>query len=643
MTETRKLAAVMFTDISGYTALMSKDEQKALAVLEKNRTLQKDLAVKLNGEFLKEMGDGTLLCFQSALDAVRCALAIQESLKDDPDLNLRIGIHLGDIVFKEGDVFGDGVNVASRIEELAEAGQICLTGEVFGSIRNQPDIDAVSLGDQRLKHVDHPVTVYAIRRVGWNVLQNNNKESAKAEMKESIAVLPFINMSADSEQDYFCEGMAEEIINVLSHITSLKVIARTSAFTFKDKHEDMRQIGRKLNVRHLLEGSVRKSGSRLRITAQLIDASDGSHLWSEKYDREAGDVFSIQDEIAAEVSANLKLKLLAREKTAISRHSTGDIQAYDHYMKGQYCLNKNTDAQVKKAIDFFKQAIEKDDGFAAAYAALAECYIHLYGGIGVMAAEESVPLARKFAQQALALDPACAEAHTAMGLVSLYYDWDGAALQKHFSRAIELNPNYAQSFVWYAVYCIYFGQDYDTALQLIEKAEELNPLDLLLKTVKISIYHWQDRFEEALDQCRQIINLEPQYAMGYYFRGMVFEEMGSYNAAIDELKKAIELGGRSIHHIGVLGYIYGRAGMRQDAEALLKEIIERIEQGSNSASWAARVYAGLEETDEAFRWLERAYDERDPSLVYINCEHEFSRIRSDPRFNILLKKIGINP
>lgn len=631
----------MFTDIAGYTTLMSEDEGKALAVLEKNRKLQKSLAEKHSGEFLKEMGDGTLICFQSALDAVRCAMAIQGSVKDDPDLNLRIGIHLGDIVFKEGDVFGDGVNVASRIEKLAVAGGVCISGEVYSSIRAQAGLKTVFLGDQHLKHVDHPVAVYALRGRGLITPKPETGHTIPGESGKSIAVLPFVNMSADPEQEYFCEGMAEEIINVLSQIRSLKVIARTSAFVFKGRHEDMRGIGRKLNVRYLLEGSVRKSGTRLRITAQLIDAADASHLWSNSFDREAGDIFAIQDEIAAEVSSNLRLNLLAGEKAALTRHGTADFDAYDLYMKGLYYLNKNTDEQVRKAITCLEKAVKKDNEFAAAYAALAECYIHLYGGIGVIAAEESIPLARKYAQKALVLDPDLAEAHTAMGLIVLYYDWDRIALRQYLSRAIELNPNYAQSFVWYATYFIYFEQNYQEALRMIEKAESLDPLNLLSKTVKISIYHWQGQFEKALDQCRQVIDLEPNYAMGYYFRGMVYEEMGCYPQAISELQKAIELGGRSIHHIGVLGYIYSRAGEREKAMELLNEIKERVEQGSSSASWVARVYAGLEETDEVFEWLDRAYEKRDSSLVYIQCEHEFSGVRADPRFTGLLKKIGL--
>ena len=323
------------------------------------------------------------------------------------------------------------------------------------------------------------------------------------ERRKSIAVLPFTNMSADPEQEYFCDGMAEEIINVLSHIENLRVIARTSAFTFKGKHEDVRGIGRKLDVAHLLEGSVRKAGKRLRITAQLIKVDDGSHLWSERYDRELEDVLAIQDEIALEISNNLRLKLLKGEKASMMKHTTHNFNAYNVYMKGRYCLNKNTDEWVRIAITYFEKAIQEDVNYAAAHAALAESYIHLYGGIGVMAAKDSIPRARKAAQHALILDPSLAEAHVALGMIAMYHDWDKATAVKSFERAIELNPNYAKSYIWYASSLIYFEKDYNRAHQMIDKAEELDPLDLLAKIVRLNLFCWQNRFDDARNYCQK--------------------------------------------------------------------------------------------------------------------------------------------
>jgi len=258
-----------------------------------------------------------------------------------------------------------------------------------------------------------------------------------------------------------------------------------------------------------------------------------------------------------------------------------------------------------------------------------------------MAAKDDIPIARKAAQKALAIDPELAEAHVAMGMIALYYDWDRTKIKKCFTKAIELSPNYVKSYIWYAAYFIYFEKDYARALDLIKIAVELDPLDLLLKVVKLNIYTWEKKFDEALGYCQTLIDLEPAYAMGHYFLGMIYGYMGLFDKAISRLMEAIKLGGRSIHHIGLLGYIYARAGQKAEARKLLDEIMQRVEQGSASSSWVARVYAGLGETDKVFEWLDKAYTERDMSLIYINCELEFAEVRSDPRFNILLKKIGL--
>jgi len=422
MTETRKLAAVMFTDIVGYTALMSKDEQKALSVLQKNKEIQKPLVQKFHGEFLKEMGDGTLLCFQSALEAVNCALEIQLAVKDIPDLNLRIGIHLGDIVFKEGDIYGDGVNVASRIEQLADTGGVFISDQIHNAIRNKPDIKAVLVGEKMLKNVGHPVKVYSVtgekfpgdsarkypketetrnrnkRKIVLPVIlvslillialffvfrdQLGFKKSSISDhnnitLGNSIAVLPFVDMSPNKDQEYFCEGMAEEIINALSHISDLHVVARTSAFSFKDKNMDIRDIGKELNVGVILEGSVRKSGDNLRVTAQLINIEDGYHLWSEKYERKLKDIFAIQDEISLAIVDNLKIELLSGEKNELGKRYTENDEADNRYLEGRYFWNRRSEVGFDQALGLFQSAIDIDPDFALAYAGLAECYCML--------------------------------------------------------------------------------------------------------------------------------------------------------------------------------------------------------------------------------------------------------------------------
>jgi len=581
----RKLAAVMFTDIVGYTALMSKDEQKALSVLQKNRDIQKPLVKKFNGEFLKEMGDGTLLCFQSVFDAVQCAQEIQQSVSDDPDLNLRIGIHLGDIVFKEGDIFGDGVNVASRIEQLADTGGISISDQVYNAIRNKPGIKAVFVGEKILKNIDHPVKVYSVigdglpletnkqyQKVSETRNQNNRKivlavilvifitlmalfflfksyiGSPKSPItdidnipsKISIAVLPFVDMSPNKDQEYFCEGMAEEIINALSHITDLRVVARTSAFSFKGKDMDIREIGKKLNVEVILEGSVRKSGDNLRVTAQLINIEDGYHLWSEKYERKLEDVFAIQDEISLAIVENLKVKLLSDEKNELLKRYTENKEAYNLFLKGRYYWNRRSEVGFSKAFGFFERAIELDPDYALAYAGLADCYCML--SIHLARPEPFIRKARIAAEKALSIDETLAEAHASLGFIKLTYDWDWLGSERSFKQAIHLNPHYPTANNWYALLLSILNR-HDEAIHYMTQAWEYDPGSPIINRDLAVMYAWAGDYQKALNQLLFTIDLDPDFAPAYFFMGNVYFWMKEYDLAIEYYEKVREMTG----------------------------------------------------------------------------------------------------
>ena len=366
----RKLAAIMFTDIVGCTALMGKDEEQALQLLQKNRGLLKPIIEQFRGEWLKEMGDGTLSSFASAVDAVNCALAIQQVLKDDPDLKLRIGIHVGDVVVEGGDVFGDGVNVASRLEPLAEPGGICVSERVYEDIRNKSGIEAASQGEKTLKGVARPITAYAIL---WDGTGPDHSVGTKSGVAgPSIAVLPFTDMSQEQDQEYFCDGMAEELLDALSRIKDLRVAARTSSFSFKGQQRDIREIGDKLNAATVLEGSVRKAGKRLRITAQLINVADGYHVWSEKYDRELKDIFAIQDEIAGNIVRALRIMLSESEKHTLEELRTDNIEAYDYYLRGRKFFYEFRVRSFDFARQMFTRATQIDPNYALGYAGIAD-------------------------------------------------------------------------------------------------------------------------------------------------------------------------------------------------------------------------------------------------------------------------------
>jgi len=411
---THQLAAIMFTDIVGYTALMGESEQEALHILDLNRNLQKPLVERYGGNYLKETGDGILASFDSASDAVYCAGAIQHAAREVPNLSLRIGIHLGDVVFKDNDVFGDGVNIASRIEKIADSGGIAISEPVHRNVKNKEGIQTEFLTEELLKNVEEPVRIFRafveesvqdpvavtatsekttpsglnrkliIPIVGLLVILfgfllyqkfwfGSNEEPGaigSASNYNSIAVLPFADLSPEGDQEYLGDGIAEEIINVLTRIDGLKVIGRTSSFSFKDQNTDLPTIGNKLGVATILEGSVRKSNNQIRVTAQLIDAKDGSHIWSETYERELEDIFAIQDDISGWIVDKFQLTLtLSREESPPTRN----IDAYEMYLRGRQSFAKGL-VGTKTGVDYLEKAITLDPSFLQVYSILSGAY-----------------------------------------------------------------------------------------------------------------------------------------------------------------------------------------------------------------------------------------------------------------------------
>ena len=641
MKEHRKLAAIMFTDIVGYTALMSQDEQKALSVLQKNRDIQKPLVKKFNGEFLKEMGDGTLLCFQSALDAINCAMEIQESVKDDADLNLRIGIHLGDIVFKGGDVFGDGVNVASRIEHLAKAGGIFISGQVYDAVRNKPGIKAVFIGEKMLKNISHPVKIYTLLSEPFPERHNESPATSMDKVREnSIAVLPFIDMSQQKDQEYFCEGMAEELINALTKVTRLQVASRTSAFQFKGKGYDISEIGRKLNVQSVLEGSIRKAGNKLRITAQLVNVSDGYHLWSEKYDREMEDIFAIQDEISLAIVDNLKVILLRDEKTKLVKHHTENKEAYNLYLKGRYFWNKRSEVGFSKAFGFFQSAIEIDPNYALAYAGLAEYYCML--SIHLAKPEQFIRQCRIAAEKALSIDETLAEAHAALGWIKFSYDWDWLGAERSFKQAIQLNPRYPTAYNWYAALLGIINR-HEEAIRYMTQAQEYDPESAIINRDLGVIYAWAGDFEKAINQLQFTIDMDPDFSPAYFHMGIVYVWMKKYDSAIKYFKKVRAMTGDFFDIIGILGFAYAKSGQKEAALSELKKLEDLAKNQDARAFESSIIHTGLGNNDKAFEWLEIAYKNHEFGIALLGSESElwFEDLLHDPRLKEFLTRIGI--
>ena len=386
----RQLAVVMFADMTGYTALMQADEKKAKILMDRQRETLEKFIPGYQGKIIHYYGDGTLSIFGSAADAVRSAIAIQKELQQEPKVLLRIGLHSGDIVFDKGDIYGDCVNLASRIEALSVPGAVLISDTVYDEVKNQPEIKTIFLGKFNLKNVIRKVGVFAIANEGL-VIPSPAQIGVKAGSEKSIAVLPFVNMSADPENEYFSDGISEEILNALTRVEGLQVTARTSSFSFKGKNEDVRQIGSKLGVATVLEGSVRKSGKRIRISAQLINTVDGYHIWSEVYDSDLEDIFQVQDEISCKILNRLKENFaIGEKKEAIIKPPTENIDAYNLYLKGSYHWNKSNPEDTSKAIKLFEEAIRIDPGFALPYCALSFCYSFM-GSAGLLPTVRSLP------------------------------------------------------------------------------------------------------------------------------------------------------------------------------------------------------------------------------------------------------------
>jgi serine/threonine protein kinase/Tfp pilus assembly protein PilF len=455
----------------------------------------------------------------------------------------------------------------------------------------------------------------------------------------SVAVLPFLNMSTDPENEYFSEGLAEDLINALSKINDFRIAARTSTFSFKGERIDIREIGQKLNVQTVLEGSVRKAGNRLRITAQLINVRDGYHLWSEQYNKVLADVFDIQDEITMAIVEALKVQLLAGENQAIKKRYTDNIEAYNLYLKGRYYWNKMTIESFRNAINHFQRAIAKDSTYALAYAGLADSYTGLGdAGLSAIPPKEAFLNAKVAVQKALEIDEALAEAHASLGHLKMHdFDWAGA--EREFKRAIELNPNYATTYHMCGFYFALMGKHHE-AISYMRRALELDPVSLGINTDLGVLFYFAGQYDQAIAQHRKTLEMDPGFIRAYVTLGSTYGQKGMYKEAIDAFEKALELSGDRLK-IAALARAYARAGKREKALQIIEELEQLSRQRYISPYCIALIYASLDERDKAMEWLQKAYEKHVSELIYMKVDPYLDNLRSDPRFTKLLKKIGL--
>ena len=457
----------------------------------------------------------------------------------------------------------------------------------------------------------------------------------------SIAVLPFVNMSADPENEYFCDGLAEELINALTKIEKLRVLARTSSFSFKGKRADVREIGQRLNVSTVLEGSVRKAGSRLRITAQLINVADGYHLWSERYDRQIEDLFEIQDGVTLAVVDALKLKLLSSEKASLLKQPTENTEAYQLYLKGRYYWHQRTEEAVGKGIECFEQAIDIDPKYVLAYAGLADSYSLLgLSEYSALPPTEAFPKAKQASVKALEIDNTLAEAHVSLAFARMYFDWDFSRAESEYKQAIELNPSYATAHHFRALNLMAMGQA-DLAIAEIRKAQALEPLSLIINTNLGWMLYFARQYDQAIEQYRKTLEMDKNFCPARFRLGQAYLQAGSIEEAVTEFEEAVTLSERKARPLALLGYAYGLSGNRTAAERMLEELNELSKKRYVSSLEIARIHLALGEKDQVFDCFNKAVEEREGWLIWVKLEPSFDSLRSDARYAELLRRMGL--
>ncbi len=635
------MAAIMFTDMVGYTALGQRNEVLSLALVEEQRKLIRPILARHDGREVKTIGDAFLVVFANALDAVRCAYDIQRaareiniSLPPENRIRLRVGLHLGDVVESQGDIAGDAVNVASRIESLAEDGGVCLTRQVYDHVYNKFELPLESLGEKALKNVSTPLEVFKIA-MPW---QEERQDQGERFDKRRIAVLPFTNISPDPNDEYFADGMTEEVIATMSKISGLRVIARTSVNRYKNGVKGIGEIAKELEVGSVLESSVRKVGNNVRITVQLVDSQTSEHLWAESYDRELKDVLAMQSDISRTVAEALRVQLLPKEEAIIDRKQTVNPEAFTLYLKGRLYWNERTRESVERALKYFEQALERDPRFAPAYSGLADCY-NVLADYGWMAPGSAAPLAKDLSRKALEIDENLAEAHASLGWTLMAHFWDFAAAEKEFKRAIELRPNYALAYHWYAVWSFFQKRYEDSHLQE-KQAIEIDPYSRIVSMVYANSLAFLGKTDEAMERYQRVIEQNPGFATVHQWKSIIHLWLSDYARAIEEAKVAFELDG-SPETESVLGWANAAAGDKDEAQRILDHIIGRAAKEHVPPVWVGLIELAMGRQDEGFRWLQKGLAERDPGLLYFSSFPWLARYRADSRWKQIEERLGL--
>ncbi|TNE48610.1 MAG: helix-turn-helix domain-containing protein [Bacteroidetes bacterium] len=637
--KTRRLAAIMFTDIVGYTALMQQNEARASKVRDRHREVFDAEHSRYHGDILQYFGDGTLSVFQSGVEAVECAVAIQQALNTGDPVPLRIGLHLGDIVFDGTDIYGDGVNLASRIESMGVAGAILLSGKLNEELKNHQQITTRSLGLFELKNIEQPVEVFSVTNPGITVPARTELKGKQKTPQKSIAVLPFVNISADPENEYFSDGMTEEIINALTKVKNLKVTSRTSSFYFKNKHIPIPQIGRELDVSIILEGSIRLADNRMRITAQLIDVADDVHFWSETFDRSVDDIFAVQDEISLLIADKLREQIGHLE---IGEHLIDapdiPVDTYKQYLKARYHLLKMSRADLEKGMAIMEDILAAHPEFALAYLGVHLGYT-LLGTIGLMPAGEAFAKGHPYLEKAISLEPDLPECQLHLAWISFLQHWDLNSAYQHLNKALETRStvDFYQSM---ATTLVAEGK-FAAAHHYIETALQLDPFSEINYHLQGFIFYAQEKYEQAIAAFDKSISLKANFSISTLYRGQALICAGRAAECLqffqqlpeDEPGDILKLGGTTLAYAALGDLERAEAGFCKLEAAMQTDLLER------ALNLLILCQTVLGRTTETLELIGQAITYRLPLLVYLNVDPILKPLRAEPRFQQYMKQV----
>ncbi len=634
----------MFTDMVDYTGLGQKNEPLSLAMVDEQRKLIRPILAKHKGKEVKTMGDAFLVEFANALDAVRCAYDIQRASREynisqpnEQRIRLRIGLHLGDVEESQGDILGDTVNVASRIQPLADDGGVCVTRQVYDQVRNKFELPMTNLGAKSLRHVDTPVEVYRME-MPWKT----EAPTVAGELDtKRIAVLPFANMSPDPNDSFFADGITEEIISTLAGVGGLSVISRTSVMGYKGTTKNVRQIGHELDAGSVIEGSFRKAGNKIRVTAQLIAVDSDKHAWANSYDRELDDVFAVQTDIAKQVADALRVRILAPEIERMDKKPTESTKAYSLYLKGRFHWNKRGIQDIKTGGGYFEQAVKEDQNFALGYVGRADCY-ELLATNWRIDVESNHEKAKSTLNKALELDPELAEAHATLGLV-LMHDFKFHEAELEFRKAVQLKPSYASAHQWY-FHLLSAQLRLEEAKQQIEKAVQLDPFSQVINLNHAELYTNKKDYVTALKLAREAEELNPSFSEVHMIIAVSYAKLKMFEEAKRELNTCIKLMEGTFPGTELAARAFVARYVDEDKQAirrLLPELEAHSEDGLIGTVGIAALYFYLGEIDRGFEWLERSYARKEFQLLGIRSDEDIDSVRDDPRYASLVKRLGL--